>query len=262
MRDSLNITYKYVIPPYLLFIIYTILSNIYFWDYYFNIINHITIISKIIVFVSLILFILHKYCNYNCKLPKVYNNILSFYVIISTFIYYIMNIWFVFFNPSYNATIEFITNLIYSYLLHIYIIIAKQHIFSPYPYDINNINFCERSLISCLYYYIINMFNWCCNIKIDPIEENESSTEIVVVNENDDERDNNSEILIAIVDGNKVIKIDNECCICFNKINETNVRILECNHSFHNKCLNTWENKYKRNDCPLCRTKIVKITCL
>ena len=158
MNNILNITYKYVIPLYLLFITYVIISNIYLWDYYYDTINKISIVSKIIVFITVVLFILHKYFNYNCKIPYICNKILSLYVIISAFIYYFVNVWFVYFNTSNNAIIEFCTNMIYSYLLYIYFIITEQCIFSRYTYDINKINFCKSGLISCIYYFIIKPF--------------------------------------------------------------------------------------------------------
>jgi hypothetical protein len=45
------------------------------------------------------------------------------------------------------------------------------------------------------------------------------------------------------------ICIDNFCCGEYQ-------RTLECSHVFHRKCIDRWFKKGK-NDCPMCRTKII-----
>jgi hypothetical protein len=55
-------------------------------------------------------------------------------------------------------------------------------------------------------------------------------------------------------DKNKV-SIDNNCSICFELFNNNdNVIILNCNHVYHNNCINEWV-KYK-SECPICRKEI------
>lgn len=52
---------------------------------------------------------------------------------------------------------------------------------------------------------------------------------------------------------------DKNCVICMSKIEEeSNIILLDCKHSYHSKCLQTW---FLRNEtCPLCRVDI-KHTC-
>lgn len=40
------------------------------------------------------------------------------------------------------------------------------------------------------------------------------------------------------------------CSICLEEL-ESNVRTLECLHSFHTQCIDTWKNKNRT--CPTCR---------
>ncbi len=47
----------------------------------------------------------------------------------------------------------------------------------------------------------------------------------------------------------------NKCSICLETITK-NGKITNCNHTFHNNCLNQWLKKKK--NCPICRTKINK----
>jgi hypothetical protein len=43
------------------------------------------------------------------------------------------------------------------------------------------------------------------------------------------------------------------CSICIDVIQDNQyVKILNCKHSFHNNCINTWLKKDHHN-CPLCR---------
>jgi hypothetical protein len=50
--------------------------------------------------------------------------------------------------------------------------------------------------------------------------------------------------------------MSNKCSICLEVVsNETNTATLECNHTFHYKCVYNW-NKLHTN-CPLCRTEQV-----
>ena len=46
-----------------------------------------------------------------------------------------------------------------------------------------------------------------------------------------------------------------DCPICFEKMEKiSTLCITNCNHVYHNCCLNKWRNQ--QNDCPLCRTNI------
>ena len=50
-----------------------------------------------------------------------------------------------------------------------------------------------------------------------------------------------------------------ECSICLGKFNNNkNIKILNCGHQIHKKCLNNLINLNKEwsNKCPLCRKKI------
>lgn len=50
---------------------------------------------------------------------------------------------------------------------------------------------------------------------------------------------------------------ENECSICFEKINyDKNDSIpLECNHEFHDTCILSWLNEKK--ECPICRSQVI-----
>jgi len=43
---------------------------------------------------------------------------------------------------------------------------------------------------------------------------------------------------------------DNECCICFENISETDFKILNCGHYYHSECVQDL------NKCPICRINI------
>ena len=55
---------------------------------------------------------------------------------------------------------------------------------------------------------------------------------------------------------------DNNCTICLEKLKSKMV-ILNCGHSFHVECINTWiksqYNKGKVSMCPLCRQTIIEM---
>jgi len=48
-----------------------------------------------------------------------------------------------------------------------------------------------------------------------------------------------------------------KCSICFENINNNNVKYLPCFHSFHSSCINKWVDKKKNPKCPLCRSNTV-----
>ena len=51
--------------------------------------------------------------------------------------------------------------------------------------------------------------------------------------------------------------LNNQCPICIDEFYCGEYqRTLNCNHSFHKKCIDKWFKKDK-NDCPMCRTKIL-----
>ncbi|XP_030923661.1 E3 ubiquitin-protein ligase RHA2B-like [Quercus lobata] len=49
-----------------------------------------------------------------------------------------------------------------------------------------------------------------------------------------------------------------ECTVCLSEFEEGDkVRNLQCKHTFHKDCLDSWLQQYCRATCPLCRTKVV-----
>ena len=42
-----------------------------------------------------------------------------------------------------------------------------------------------------------------------------------------------------------------ECSICFDDINENDKKILNCNHVYHEECIEKWFSI--NHQCPLCR---------
>ena len=49
-----------------------------------------------------------------------------------------------------------------------------------------------------------------------------------------------------------------ECTVCLSEFEEGDkVRNLQCKHTFHKDCLDSWLQHYCRATCPLCRTKVV-----
>ena len=51
--------------------------------------------------------------------------------------------------------------------------------------------------------------------------------------------------------------IDCECNICCNNFEKNEFkRTLQCNHTFHKKCIDKWVNKYKNQSCPVCRQNV------
>lgn len=45
-----------------------------------------------------------------------------------------------------------------------------------------------------------------------------------------------------------------DCSICLEKFDNTNVFTLDCNHTFHTKCIINWFRN-KKNSCPVCRKR-------
>ena len=51
---------------------------------------------------------------------------------------------------------------------------------------------------------------------------------------------------------------NSKCLICLDNFEDIEIIInLKCNHTFHNKCLETWLSHYN-NKCPTCRMEIGK----
>ena len=50
---------------------------------------------------------------------------------------------------------------------------------------------------------------------------------------------------------------ENECSICFEKINynKNDSISLECDHEFHDTCILSWLNEKK--ECPICRLQVI-----
>ena len=62
------------------------------------------------------------------------------------------------------------------------------------------------------------------------------------------------------------IELDIKCCICLENITQNSLHVLNCEHSFHKKCIFKWMEKYDMEKsyskyhnipiegiCPLCR---------
>ena len=50
---------------------------------------------------------------------------------------------------------------------------------------------------------------------------------------------------------NTILREPTTCSICFETIGNYDKKSLNCNHSFHRNCINTW--LIERDTCPLCR---------
>ena len=48
------------------------------------------------------------------------------------------------------------------------------------------------------------------------------------------------------------INVEEDCPICLEKL-DGKIGHLECNHYFHEKCLNQWVKNSINKDCPICR---------
>lgn len=49
------------------------------------------------------------------------------------------------------------------------------------------------------------------------------------------------------------------CVFCMKEFNECQYkRTLHCGHSFHKKCIDNWVFNLHNEDCPQCKTKILK----
>ncbi|KAL4193469.1 hypothetical protein AMTRI_Chr06g199530 [Amborella trichopoda] len=44
------------------------------------------------------------------------------------------------------------------------------------------------------------------------------------------------------------------CTICLNKTEVENVKVLQCSHTFHSRCIGIWVAR--KSSCPLCRCAI------
>ena len=52
-------------------------------------------------------------------------------------------------------------------------------------------------------------------------------------------------------------KEDEKCSICWDEIKNTEKKTLDCDHYFHIRCINRWEQT--QNTCPLCRAVIEQV---
>ena len=50
---------------------------------------------------------------------------------------------------------------------------------------------------------------------------------------------------------NRILREPVQCSICFETINESDKKTLNCDHHYHRNCINTW--LVEQNNCPLCR---------
>lgn len=45
-----------------------------------------------------------------------------------------------------------------------------------------------------------------------------------------------------------------ECGICLCESEDKFIKSFDCNHTFHEKCINIWINDYSKTTCPCCRS--------
>lgn len=50
-------------------------------------------------------------------------------------------------------------------------------------------------------------------------------------------------------------KHNNKCIICLDE-NNKKIVTLECNHDYHEECVQNWINNYNNSTCPICRKEI------
>lgn len=76
-----------------------------------------------------------------------------------------------------------------------------------------------------------------------------------------EENDNttiNNKLLIKKIKKQKIGKTSKTCAICFNNFEkEEIIRVLHCNHFFHNKCIKQW--LFDNWNCPICRLDLKEL---
>lgn len=152
-----------------------------------------------------------------------------------------MNFEYYFFDENKNLIRDF----------HSYIEILKY----------NNLD--SSVIFECLYYWLKNEIDIISsNNKLYHIKTNKDSTYLenykkkllyansIMINGNNNKFNNDSEIdLFSTPVKNK----DDECGICL-ETTEDCVKLHNCNHTFHKKCINTWFKQHK--NCPICRNTL------
>lgn len=55
--------------------------------------------------------------------------------------------------------------------------------------------------------------------------------------------------------------MSNKCSICLEHLGKRTTYITECNHVFHDSCVQTWKTYQKRDrrTCPTCRTQLSRL---
>ena len=62
----------------------------------------------------------------------------------------------------------------------------------------------------------------------------------------------------SLLINNENVKQDDECIICAEDLNTENVRLLNCFHLYHDKCLTQWLTYKLTINCPICDQAINK----
>ena len=89
------------------------------------------------------------------------------------------------------------------------------------------------------------------NINIPDISRYDNHNNVNTINKEDLEKLK----IISYLDLNELEKKEKytECSICLSEYNdESNIRLLKCEHGFHPECVDIWLKKYN-NNCPVCR---------
>ena len=131
------------------------------------------------------------------------------------------------YNPVQNENTEN-NNIIYNNILNDNIIYYNNNIYS--------------------YEYVVNVINEIININ--------DTNDILPEANNIFSRQNSIQLIQIELDELTNLTNNEGCCaICLETYeierDENNVCKINCNHNFHNSCINTWLNRH--NTCPMCR---------
>ncbi|XP_050548567.1 uncharacterized protein LOC126910236 [Daktulosphaira vitifoliae] len=86
------------------------------------------------------------------------------------------------------------------------------------------------------------------------ILSNELGSSIITLDKNKEALDKSNEEVYKFVTESDSYELDgyNECLICFEKLVK-DITEHKCGNKYHTECLNLWEKKSTKHDCPVCR---------
>jgi hypothetical protein len=191
---------------------------------------HLILLLYVYIFLPLIIYSITQIIIYN----KNISCINEYNIIVILFDVFIFSI-FLIYNSYYLSIINFgnIYNLLNKLLLFWYVISLPIYVIFELSDNLIKI---------CTIYYFITLFCKCNKIYLycNTIKSIYCNTKIKQYNN------------IKLNNYN-----DEECCICLIEYKEEDkIRILQCEHYYHKKCIDIWLIKYKEQ-CPLCRDNIV-----